>query len=116
MNAIVPVLLAAGFAAVTHSAFGVDLTAEDRTELRARAERLQTERVQSPLRAAADTVPLDRPQGDVRFRDSGDVKPGKRSAEVKPHQNRIVKKATDRKKSKRAKRSLRDLPGAFVRR
>ena len=116
MKAIVPVLLAAGFAAVTSSAFGVELTADERTELRARAERLQTERAQSPLRAA-DTVPLDRPQGDMRFRDSGDVKPGKRSAEVKPHKSRGLKaKTTDRKKSKRAKRSLRDIPGAFVRR
>ena len=115
MKAIVPILLAAGFAAVTCSAFGVELTAEEGTELRARAERLQTERSQGLLRAA-DTVRLDRPQGDVRFRDKGDVKPGKRSAEVKPHQSRSVKaKSTDRKKSKRTKRSLSDLPGAFVR-
>jgi hypothetical protein len=110
MKAFNPLLLAASLlAAGTCAAFPVDLTTDDRTELRGRAERLQTDRAQGMVRAA-DTVPLDRPQGDVHLdRDRGEVKAGKRSAEVKPHQNRGTKTA---KKSK--KRSITDLPGALV--
>src|SRR5688500_11315219 len=110
MKAFSPLLLAASLlAAGTCAAFPVDLTPDERTELRTRADGLHTNRAQDILRAA-DAVPIDRPQGDVRLdRDRGDVKPGKRSAEVKPHQNRGTKTA---KKSK--KRSITDLPGAFV--
>ena len=111
MKAFSPLLLTVALlAAGTCAAFPVDLTPDERAELRTRADQWQIDRPHGVFRSA-DTVPLDRAQGDVRLdRDRGDVKPGKRSAEVKTHKNRSGKTA---KKSK--KRSITDLPGALVR-
>ena len=119
MNKIVTTIAAAAFALGAISAFGAELTNEERAEMRQRAERLQTEQARNPT--APSDLRLNQQRGDVRLdRQRSDVRMDRQRAEVKTKKGKSAK-AKGRygkrtvKKSKNAKRSIRDLPGALCR-
>ena len=115
MKPYFPILLASLLALGASPLIAADLTPEESSELRARAERLQAERAQNVTRVS-DTVPIDRSRGDVRLdRDRGDIKADRQTSDVKPQKNRSIKAKPKERKKKRARRSLKDLPGALVR-
>ncbi|HYC44989.1 MAG TPA: hypothetical protein VED01_05835 [Burkholderiales bacterium] len=115
MRTYAPVLLASLLALGASSLVAADLTPEERTELRARAEQRHAARAQNVTRVS-DSVPIDRPRGDVRLdRDRGDIKADQQTTDVKPQKQRSIKAKPKERKKKRARRSLKDLPGALVR-
>ena len=103
------------FGALVVSTFGLsalpalsaDLTIDERTELRARADRLAIERAQRPT---ASDVRLDQDRGDMRIRPRGDIKA--KPAKVKKPKH--AKRSSVRKTS--LKESVKKVPGALVRR
>ena len=108
----IPFFTAAVLAVGAFTASAADLSVDESTELRARAERLQAERAQG-LHRVQDNVPIDRSRGDVRLnRDRSDIKADKPRGEVKRPKTAKPKKA---KKTKKARRSVKDIPGALVR-
>jgi len=101
-------LFVTGFTAlITFGSFAVsaaDLTTDESTELRQRADEWQRMRAQNPS-AGQEGMRLDRPQGDVKIdRPRGEVK-------AKP---KSKKSKTERGKDK-IKRTAKTLPGALVR-
>lgn len=92
-----------GVSAMTASA--ADLTTDERTELRQRADEWQRMRAQNPS-AGQDGMKMDRPQGDVRL-DKG-------RGEVKARPKAAKKSKRERAKA-RMKRTAKELPGALVR-
>lgn len=94
-------------------AFSADLSGDERTELRQRAEALQAERQRNPgwdggrtrLSQTRSDVPLDRNRGDVKMPQRGEVKAKPKSA----------KKAKREPMRNKAKRAAKQVPGAFVR-
>jgi hypothetical protein len=101
------------FAAVVVSTFGLsalsvlaaDLTNEERAELRQRTETLQADRLQNPDRRA-DDVRLNQQRGEVRLNPRG---------ELKTKATKSTKAKRSHVKKKKAKRSVKNLPGALVR-
>ena len=102
-KALFAALVASTFGLSALSAVAADLTNEERTELRTRAERLQAERLQNPR---ASDVRLDQNRSDVKLRPRGDVKV--KSAKVKKAKRPHARKA-------HMKESLKKVPGALVR-
>ena len=103
-KALFGALVASTFGLGALSAIAAELTTEERAELRARAERLQSERAARPV--AVSDVDLNRNPSDVKLKQRGEIK-----------QN--VTKTKKIKKSKRnrnLKESVRKIPGALVRR
>ena len=95
-------------------ALSQELGADERTELRERADRLVAERQRNPawdggttrLNRTSSDVKLDRDRGDVKMPQQGEVKP-KVKGSKKPKREAF---------KKRMKRAVKDVPGAFVRR
>ena len=115
MKRLIPALIASIFAFGAVAVSAAELTADERSEMRARAERMQADRAANPMRVQ-DSVPLDRSRGDVRMNRDRGVKADRARGEVKPHKSRSTKaKKSKSKKRKSSKRSLRDVPGALVR-
>ena len=101
------------------SAFGADMTNDERSELRQRADRLLAERARNP--SAQSNVRLDRPRGDVRLdRTRGDVKMKTTHTKVKKSKATKSKRTHAKAPVRKAKRtsmktSMRNVPGALVR-
>lgn len=107
-KALFGALVASTFGLAALSAVSADLTMDERTELRARAERLQAERASRPV--AASEVNLDQNRGDVKLRDRGEVKQkATRTHRIKKAKRHGVRKAAD------VKASIKKVPGALVR-
>lgn len=104
-KAIFAALVASTFGLSALSAVAAELTNEERTELRQRAERMQADRAQG-LRRVSD-VPLDQRSGDVKMKPRGDVK-------IKPAKSKKIKKSK-RSSVKQTKAKLEKIPGALVR-
>lgn len=114
MNRCAPMVFAALCAIGPISASARDLVGAEAAELQARDDRLIAQRERGVLRVQ-DSVPM-RPQGDIKLdRDRGEVKADRQTTDVKPPKSRGVKAKGSERKTKRAKRTLRDLPGALVR-
>ena len=89
------------------SALSVEMTAEERAVLRERAEALQAERQRNPAWDGGERR-VNEPRGDVRLnQDRGEVKTKTASAVPKTRGERVKNKV---------KRTVKDLPGALVRR
>ena len=93
------------------SAQAIELNADERNELRERANSFQAERQRNPdwdggVRRTAGDVDLNK--------DRGDVKLNQNRGEVKPKSASESKRKREPAKS-RAKRSLKNIPGALVR-
>ena len=102
-------LLITGFAAAialgSLQSAAADLTSDERTELRQRADEWQRMRAQNP-NAGQEGMKLDRPQGDVKL--------NKGRGEVKA-QPKAAKKTKRERAKNRIKRTAREMPGALVR-
>ena len=110
-------LIVTGFAAVIglNAMVGsaADLTPDESTELRQRADEWQRMRAQNP-NAGQEGMRFDRPQGDVKpHRPHGDVKPHRPRGEVKAKPK--AKKSKAKRAKEKIKRKARALPGALVR-
>ena len=111
-KALFGALVASTFGLTALSAISAELTLDERSELRARAERLHAERAQRPV--AASEVDLNRNRGDVNLNQRGELKQNMTKA----------KKIRKAKKAKRhgmrspseMKASVKKVPGALVRR
>ena len=107
-KALFGALVASTFGLTALSAVSADLTIDERTELRARAERLQADRAQRPV--AASEVDLNRNPGDVKMNPRGEIKQNMtKSKKVRKAKRQGARKAKD------VKASLRKVPGALVR-
>jgi hypothetical protein len=106
VKTIVRVMIVAGFTAVSLGAWSAELSDQDRTELRQRAQELQSQRARNPdfqpgeARSAVEPARM----GEKR---------GKRA--VKAHAAKTQTKEPLRKTAVRKARSLKQIPGAFVR-
>ena len=108
-KALFGALVASTFGLTALSAISADLTTDERTELRARAERLQTERAQRPM--AASDVNLNQNRGDVKLQQRGEMKHNvTKSRKVKKAKRHGARKAANMKES------VKKVPGALVRR
>ena len=97
-------IAASAFALGSISASGADLTSEERTELRQRAETLQANRA-----SVQDDVKLNQNRGDVRLNQQ------RSEVKMKPAKAKKPQGGKAKSKVKKKKRSLKDLPGALVR-
>lgn len=105
--------VASMFALGCASVFAADLTPDEQTELRQRAEGLQAERQRNPgwdggrsrLSQTRSDVRLDKNQGDVKMPKRTGVKVKAKSA----------KKAKREPLRNKASRAVKKVPGAFVR-
>jgi hypothetical protein len=88
-------------------ASGAELTSEERTELRQRAERLQAGEARAP--AVQGDVKLNQNRSDVRLNQQ------RSEVKTKTATARKAKGAKTKSTGKKKKRSLKDLPGALVR-
>ena len=110
MTRLIATCAAALFALAALPGFAADLTSDERSELRQRADALNSRRASNPswdggtLYSVRSDVPLDRPRGDMKTPRGGDVK-------VKPGKTRAKKEPVTRK----LKRSAKNAPGALVR-
>jgi hypothetical protein len=107
-KALFGALVASTFGLSALSAISADLTIDERTELRARADRLTSERVRTPQ---ASDVRLDQNRGDVRLNPRGD---GIKAKPAKLKKPKHAKRTHARKAS--FKQSASKIPGALVRR
>ncbi len=102
-------LLISGFAAMmacgSLATSAAELTSDESTELRQRADEWQRMRAQNP-NAGQEGMKLDRPQGDVKL--------NKGRGEVKA-QPKAAKKSKRERAKNRIKRTAKELPGALVR-
>ena len=107
------VLITFAVACASIPAFAADLTPEEGSDLRSRADGLVSERQRNPnwdggttrLNKARSDVPLNQNQGEVKTPRRGEVK-----AKVKS--GKKVKREPLRK---RAKRTVKEIPGALAR-
>jgi hypothetical protein len=106
MNTLFVTAAAAVLALGSMTASAADLTPDERTELRQRADEWQRVRAQNPNAGQGD-IRLDRPQGDVKI--------GKPRGEVKAKPKSAKKKTKREPAENRVKRTARDVPGALVR-
>lgn len=106
MRKLLGAIIASTFALGSIAAYSAELTDQERTELRQRAERMQTQRVQNPG-SPQDDVKLNRNRSDVRL--------DNRRSDVKAKVKNPKKAKRSGKRDGKKKRSLRDLPGALVR-
>ena len=105
-------VVAFAVACVAVPAFAADLTTDERSELRERADRLTAERQRNPnwdggtrrVNTRSD-VKLNQNQGDVKTPKRGDVKTKVKGA----------KKVKREPVKKRMSRAVKDVPGALVR-
>ena len=102
-------------------ALSQELGADERTELRERADRLVAERQRNPAWDGG-TTRLTQTRSDVRLdQDRGEVKTPKRGDVKTPQRGEVDTKVKGGKKprreaiKKRMKRAVEDVPGAFVR-
>ena len=114
-KALFAAIVASTFGLGAISAFGADMTNDERSELRQRSDRLLAERARNP--SARSDVRLDRPRGEVRLdRQRGDVKmktTKKSKKSVKATKSKRSQAKAPVRTAKRA--SLKDVPGALVR-
>ena len=108
-------LIVTGFAAIialsSIGVFAADLTPDEGTELRQRADEWQRMRAQNP-NAGQEGMRFDRPQGDVKLdRPRGEVKAKPKAKKANP---KAKKSKTQRAKDK-IKRTAKTMPGALVR-
>ena len=89
------------------AALAVDMTPEQRGELRERADALQAERQRNPSWDGG-TRRLNEPRGDVRL--------DQNRGEVNTRTTSKVPKSRGEGVKKKVKRTVKDLPGALVRR
>jgi hypothetical protein len=94
-----------GLSALT--ALSADLSNDERSELRARADRLTSER---SVRPQAGDVRLDQDRGDVRIKPRGDIKAKPAKVKKPKHAKRSGVRKTN------LKESVKRVPGALVRR
>jgi hypothetical protein len=118
-KALFAAIVASTFGLGAISAFGADMTNDERSEMRQRADRLLAERARNP--SAQSDVRLDRPRGDVRLdRTRGEVKMKAKRAKAKVSKatksKRTNVKASVKKSKRSSQSSLREVPGALVRR
>lgn len=108
MNKLFAAAFASILAASSLCAFGAELTSEQSTELRQRAEGLQADRARMPD-PRQDDVKLNQNRSDVRL--------NQRRSEVKTKtaSAKKAKSAKGKPKVKKKRRSLKDIPGALVR-
>ena len=111
MNPIRALCAATLVALACASAQAVELNADERNELRERAQFLQSERQRNPdwdggVRRTAGDVDLNKGRGEVKLNQN--------RGEVKPKSASESKRKREPTKS-RAKRSLKNIPGALVR-
>ena len=107
-------IVASTFGLGAISAFGADMTNDERSEMRQRADMLLAERARNP-RAQSD-MRFDRPRGDVRLdRQRGDVKMKPKRAKSKSSKATKSKRSQAKASVRKAKASLRNVPGALVR-
>ena len=108
-KALFGALVASTFGLTALSAISADLTIDERTELRARADRLHAERAQRPV--AASDVNLNQNRGDVKLNQRGELTQNvTKTKKVKKAKRHGVRKTSD------MKASLKKVPGALVRR
>lgn len=105
MNRIISIALAAGFAAVSLCASAADLTDQDRSELRRRAQEFQNERSRNP----------NFQPGQGRVNAAPVAATVKSSRVTKSRVTKTGKKETRRHKAANKARSLKKIPGALVR-
>jgi hypothetical protein len=106
MNRTIAIALAAVFGAASLSASGAELTDQDRSELRQRAQEFQNERARNP----------DFQPGQGRINPEPADTGAKRSARATKAKAAGKPKETRRQKAAKKVRSLKKIPGAFVRR
>ena len=107
-KALFGALVASTFGLTALSAISADLTMDERTELRARVERLQADRAAHPV--AASDVNLNQNRGDVKFRDRGEVKQKvTKTKRIKKAKRHGMRSAAD------VKETVKNVPGALVR-
>lgn len=106
MQTIIAIVLA-GFAAASFSASAVELSDQERAELRQRAEEFQNQRARNPDfqpgEGRSTAQPADRIDHKARHT-------------KKLHASTKHRKETASEKSERKLRSVKNLPGAFVHR
>ena len=96
------------------AASAADLTADEQTELRQRADALQAERQRNPAWDGG-TRRVSESRGDVKLnQNQGEVKNQNR-AEVKPKAHSGKPKTKTERAKSRLKRTAKDFPGALVR-
>ena len=106
-KALFGAIVASTFGLTALSAISADLTGEERTELRARADRLTSERAQH-VNATSD-MHFDQSRGDMKVTPHGDIK-------AKPAKSKVKKaKPSKTKHHVHAQDSLKKVPGALVR-
>lgn len=104
-KALFGALVASTFGLGALPAISADLTGDDRTELRARADRLTSQRVQNPQ---ASDMRFDQNPSDVKIKPRGDVK-AKPAKMKKP-------KAKGKSAVRRVKDGAKKIPPPFDRR
>ena len=115
-KALFAAIVASTFGLSAISAFGADMTSDERSEMRQRADRLLADRARNPN--VRSDVRLDRPRGDVRLdRQRGDVKMKSNRTKSKKSAKATKSKRTYAKASVRKtnRGSVKDVPGALVR-
>ena len=105
MNTTLKLAIGASLALAATGAVSAELNDFERAELRERANAMHAQRVQNPG-SPTGGVPLDRPRGDVKL--------GESKGEVKARPKNAKKKKLTLGKKKHS-RSLKNLPGALVR-
>lgn len=113
MTRLSPILLAFTAACLSVPAFAADLSPDERTELRSRAEGLIAQRERNPdwdggttrLSRTRGDVDLSRSRGEVKTPQRGDVKTKVKSS----------KKPRGEPLKKRLRRAVKEMPGALVR-
>ena len=105
-KALFGALIVSTFGLGALSAISADLTADERTELRTRADRLTAQRAQNPQ---AGDMRFNQNRSDMKITPRGDVK-AKPAKMKKPKAKRShIRKAS-------LKQSVKKVPGALVRR
>ena len=105
-KALFSALVASTFGLAALPAVSADMSTDERSELRARAERLQAERARRPV--AASEVDLNRNPSDVRLKQRGELKQKVTKTKKKAKRHGV-------RKTSEVKESVKKIPGALVR-
>jgi hypothetical protein len=99
MNTLFKAIVASVFALGAVSAFGADMTNEERAALRERAAALQAQRAQNPGEARSD-VDFARDRGEVRLTEKrGEVKKAKKTRKAGKKTKRTAKPTVQKAKA-----------------
>jgi hypothetical protein len=109
VNQLIPLALVSLFAVASVCASGAELTSEDRSELRQRADELQAQRARNPDyqpgEGRQNPPAAEAPKARSHARNNASKKTVAKSAPPETRRAKVARKA----------RSLKKIPGAFVR-